>query len=242
MAQAGTEREAGKVEGSRGDQPRLNTCAWLTAAKNTSLPEISSGCAVAAARLHTGSCTVRYLPCAAHGESLSLFVFPAYGRHARAGVIAGNVGSGHGPQAGVSPHCRERIPAAATKPKISISNKKCCPMKKTCRARHAGRPWAQRSGTCERIRLGQSARPDVCGTLLARHAYCLRTRRQTAERYGRHRRLRRLLSRRHAKRCTQSTRDADHRGTRPTRRAVYGGSVLMPTSLAISTPASPSAP
>ena len=67
--------------------------------------------------------------------------------------------------------------------------------KRTRRARDAGRPGTQRPGPGQRVRLGESARPDVRGALLARHASGVGARRQAAQGTGCPRRVRRLLSR-----------------------------------------------
>ena len=115
--------------------------------------------------------------------------------------------------------------------------------KRTRRARHAGRPGPQRSRTGQRIRFGESPRPDVCGALLARDASGVGAGREAAPRAGRHRRVCRLLSCGHAERRAQGSRHADYRRTRtdPT-GCVRRSQSCMRISPATWIPASPSAP
>src|SRR5204863_382829 len=75
----------------------------------------------------------------------------------------------------------------------------------------------------------KTARPRyaVCGAILPRYASCVCAGRQTTQRPGRARRLRRLLPRRHIEWRTQSPRYADYRrvGTSPTRRLRWLGAL-----------------
>ena len=106
VAQAG-KSEAGKAEGSRRDQPPSISCAWLTAASNTSRRETFFKSSFAAAGFCSGGRCLRSVPRAAPGESVTVSLFPAERRHAHTRIVAGNAGASERSKAGVSADCRD---------------------------------------------------------------------------------------------------------------------------------------
>ena len=103
------------------------------------------------------------------------------GGHANPRVVPGDAGARHRPQAGIPSHRRHASarPRRSRRPASGTTDAQR--RKRTRRACHAGRSRPQRSRSRQRIRLGQSERPDVRGALFARHAPGLGAGRHTAQ-------------------------------------------------------------